>query len=85
VGGIPEIMGADNPALARVDAGDLTRLMGTALTEPERMRGWMPAGKTFRTRFSARTMAANVLSAYRAAIESRSGQGKSDGALSSVS
>lgn len=65
VGGIPEMMGADSPALARPgDAEDLSRIMADALAEP----GWkaraMPDMSDFHTRFSSVAMARDMLKLY---------------------
>jgi glycosyltransferase involved in cell wall biosynthesis len=85
VGGIPEIFGADNPAMIAPEAGDLARLMGIALAEPETLARWMPERAVLKARFSARTMAGNVLKAYRGALTLRAGQAGKNSALSSVS
>lgn len=66
VGGIPEVLGEDNRALARPgDAADLARIMTEALGEP----GWhvanMPAKDSFRLKFSSVTMAKSIMELYR--------------------
>lgn len=66
VGGIPEVMGPDSAALAEPgNATNLARLMQEALTEP----GWqdrvMPRPETFRSIFSASTMANDMMELYR--------------------
>jgi glycosyltransferase involved in cell wall biosynthesis len=65
VGGIPEVLGADSPALvAPGDSDDLARVMAEALTVP----GWhdkvMPSPDTVKSVFSASVMAREVLKLY---------------------
>ncbi|MFZ2100451.1 MAG: glycosyltransferase family 4 protein, partial [Oricola sp.] len=71
VGGIPEILGADNPSLTAPDAGEIAARMELALSDPKTVEGWMPDSETLKARFSARTMAANVMAAYRGALTLR--------------
>ncbi|OLP59921.1 glycosyl transferase [Xaviernesmea oryzae] len=78
VGGIPEILGSQSPALARSnDAESLSDIMTAAITEP----GWadraMPNAETFRRRFSASTMAADMMALYRDLLASRRLKGSS--------
>ncbi|MBB4067114.1 glycosyltransferase family 4 protein [Gellertiella hungarica] len=66
VGGIPEVLGQDNPALTIPgDAADLSRVMVDALTRP----GWhaanMPRPDSFKARYSAATMARSIMEIYR--------------------
>lgn len=69
VGGIPEVLGADCPALVPPD--DPQALAGV-MVEAIRVPGWgaatMPDQADFRDRFSASAMAAGVLAAYRASL-----------------
>ncbi|OLP56854.1 glycosyl transferase [Rhizobium rhizosphaerae] len=66
VGGLPEILGEQSPALAPPDdAQALSDIMTSAITEP----GWagraMPSADSFRQRFSASTMAEQMLELYQ--------------------
>lgn len=66
VGGIPEVLGTDNPALAEPgDPTDLARIMTEALSDP----GWharnMPEKDKFRDRFSSLTMARKIMALYQ--------------------
>ena len=85
VGGIPEIFGAENPALIAPEAGEAARLMRIALDEPKKLAGWQPPQAELRDRFSVETMAANVLHAYRSALTIRANGGARTERLSSVS
>jgi glycosyltransferase involved in cell wall biosynthesis len=85
VGGIPEILGQDNPALIDTNTGELERLMEIALREPQKLREWMPDRASMRQKFSVRTMASNALGAYRAALNFRQGKRRDSPAASSVS
>jgi glycosyltransferase involved in cell wall biosynthesis len=68
VGGIPEIFGPGCPALCAPETDAIATAMRLALEDPDRLQGWMPSESTIRQNFSADTMAANVLRAYRAAL-----------------
>ncbi len=76
VGGIAEVLGADNPALATPnDAQSLAGIMVAAITE----KGWaqrvMPEANTFKERFSTSTMTAAMLQLYRQLVpESATGK-----------
>lgn len=85
VGGIPEVFGDKSPALVAPEAGSLIAAMEAALTDPAALKAAMPDRKTLKARFSAETMAANVLTAYSEAITARSGGRSEKSALSSVS
>jgi len=85
VGGIPEVFGTDNPALVEPKAGDLSRAMAAALADPAALQAAMPSRQSLKTRFSANTMAANAMAAYRQAVALRNGYPGQNGALSSVS
>lgn len=66
VGGIPEILGADSPALAIPgDAADLAHVMVEAMTNPTWREDVMPAPDAFRAVFSASAMADQMLTLYR--------------------
>lgn len=66
VGGIPEILGSDNPALGVPgDSADLANLLARAVTEPNWLASVMPETHLFRSRFSAKTMADEMLALYR--------------------
>lgn len=66
VGGIPEILGARNPALATPgDPAALAVLLARAAVEPEWLAAAMPDASAFRSRFSAGTMADGMLALYR--------------------
>lgn len=67
VGGIPEVFGAECPALVPPgEAASLARVMIRAIEEPDWPAHAMPDGEAFRTRFSAEAMAGSVLAVYRA-------------------
>jgi len=68
VGGIPEIFGADSPALVRPDIGQLAEKMAMALTVPDAFATFMPLAADLKARFGADVMAANVEKAYRGAL-----------------
>jgi glycosyltransferase involved in cell wall biosynthesis len=68
VGGIPEIFGADSPALVQPDADDLAAKMAFALQESEKFRALMPAQADLKSRFGADVMAARIEAAYRGAL-----------------
>ncbi|MDI7861006.1 glycosyltransferase family 4 protein [Rhizobiaceae bacterium n13] len=70
VGGIPEILGADSPALAIPDdAADLARIMATAAASPNWHDAAMPDRDRVRTVFSASTMAREMLGLYREILD----------------
>jgi glycosyltransferase involved in cell wall biosynthesis len=85
VGGIPEIFGNESPALVTPEAGSLTDAMAAALADPAALSAAMPSRKSLMARFSASTMAANALTAYRQALTQRAGSPSKNSALSSVS
>ncbi|MFB2553886.1 glycosyltransferase family 4 protein [Ensifer soli] len=65
VGGIPEVLGAASPALARpCDAASLAEIMTRSINEPAWLRAAMPEPQGFRARFCASTMAASMLGLY---------------------
>lgn len=69
VGGIPEIFGADSPALARPDAGEIAARMSAALADPEAYRKLMPGPEWLKARFGADVMAAEIEKAYFGALK----------------
>jgi glycosyltransferase involved in cell wall biosynthesis len=69
VGGIPEIFGADSPALVRPDAGELAEQMASAIREPARLRAAMPTATDLKARFGGDVMARAIERAYFAAID----------------
>lgn len=66
VGGIPEIMGSDCAALVEPgNAEALAQAMARSIIEPGWLRVQMPKPDEFRHRFSATTMARQMLELYR--------------------
>ena len=66
VGGIPEILGADSPALVTADGiGPLASAMAGAVLDPLSLASAMPDMTAFRKRFSARAMATRIVEIYR--------------------
>lgn len=68
VGGIPEIFGADSPALVRPHVGDLAASMADALTDPAALAAAMPHAAALKARFGVDVMAADIEKAYFAAL-----------------
>lgn len=69
VGGIPEILGADSPALVSPgNVQELANAMATALTQPDWKTLTMPKPEAFRSRFSAVVMAREMEQFYRARL-----------------
>lgn len=68
VGGIPEILGADSPALVPPDPEAMAARMADAVAQPFAFKAAMPSGDALRARFGADVMAREILAAYRAAI-----------------
>jgi glycosyltransferase involved in cell wall biosynthesis len=65
VGGIPEVLGKDSPALVTAgDSGDLARVMAAALARPEWGHETMPSTEAVKAVFSAPVMAKEVLKLY---------------------
>ena len=76
VGGIPEVLGPDSAALATPDdAGELARIMATAITTANWHQTAMPPRNTLKSVFSASAMARDVLKLYSELIE-RAASGK---------
>lgn len=68
VGGIPEIFGADSPALIRPDPLQLADKIAEALADPAAYRKLMPDRADLEARFGADVMAAEIEKAYFAAL-----------------
>ncbi|KQV81993.1 glycosyltransferase [Rhizobium sp. Root1220] len=70
VGGIPEALGRDSPALARPeDADDLARVMADAIRIPGWHEAIMPPIEQVKSIFSASVMATDVLRLYHDLLE----------------
>ena len=70
VGGIPEIFGAESPALVRPNAIEVSEKMDEALTDLDAYRQAMPETRELKSRFGADIMAAEIEKAYFAALAS---------------
>ncbi|MGN6305847.1 MAG: glycosyltransferase family 4 protein, partial [Mesorhizobium sp.] len=68
VGGIPEIFGADSPALVKPDPAELAHKMAFALSDPTAYRALMPSIAALKSRFGADVMAKAIEQAYFAAL-----------------
>jgi glycosyltransferase involved in cell wall biosynthesis len=69
VGGIPEIFGANSPALVSPDPSSLAERMAAALADPDAYDRLMPATAELKARFGADVMAAAIERAYLAALQ----------------
>lgn len=65
VGGIPEIFGADSPALMEPETGSIHAAMQAALNDEARFAAAMPDIATLRQRFSSKAMAGAINGIYR--------------------
>lgn len=66
VGGIPEILGTDNPAMAAPgNSEQLAERMARSITESDWLTNAMPETEEFRSRFSASVMAGSMLDLYQ--------------------
>lgn len=66
VGGIPEVLGANSPALATPDdAQSLADVMKAAMTEQDWALTVMPEAQAFKAAFSASAMAGSMMRLYR--------------------
>ncbi len=65
VGGIPEILGADSPALMEPDVVSVHAAMQAVLDDEARFTAAMPSPDTLRNRFSSKTMADAIIAVYR--------------------
>jgi glycosyltransferase involved in cell wall biosynthesis len=75
VGGIPEALGKDSPALVEPDnSDDLARVMADAIRIPGWHQAAMPSMDKVRSVFSASVMAKDVLKLYRDLLERRGGR-----------
>ena len=69
VGGIPEILGGGSEALAVPgEAGDLSRVMAAAATDPDWRERAMPKPAEFQSVFSTSAMAEHMLDLYRSLL-----------------
>jgi glycosyltransferase involved in cell wall biosynthesis len=68
VGGIPEIFGADSPALVEPDPDELGKKMVSALTDLAGYHRSMPTGTDLKARFGADVMAGEIEKAYFSAL-----------------
>ena len=69
VGGIPEILGTDCPALVLPgDPDALAEAMAAAVADPLALARAMPDRQAFRHRFSVETMAGDIARAYAASL-----------------
>ena len=85
VGGIPEILGADSPALVTPDdAVAMAQAMARTVSEPGWLAGAMPEAKLFQSKFSAAHMAECMLGVYHDRLSDAS-QGQSVPVTSSLS
>jgi glycosyltransferase involved in cell wall biosynthesis len=75
VGGIPEALGRNSPALvAPEDSDDLARVMADAIRIPNWHQAAMPQIEDVKSVFSASVMANDVLKLYRDLLEHQSRQ-----------
>ncbi|MCB1424201.1 MAG: glycosyltransferase family 4 protein [Zhengella sp.] len=70
VGGIPEILGSGSPALTVPDADKLADVMQAALDDEAGFHAAMPGLDSLKARFSAQTMARQVIAVYRDILSS---------------
>ncbi|MGO4450105.1 glycosyltransferase family 4 protein [Phyllobacterium sp. TAF24] len=68
IGGIPEILGNDSPALVRPDPQELAEKMLVVLSDLTAFRAALPDSNVLRQRFSVHTMATQLESEYFAAL-----------------
>ncbi len=74
VGGIPEILGRDSPALSEPgDVPSLAAIMTRAIAEPAWLRQAMPEPAAFKNTFSASVMSNALLSLYREVLARQGG------------
>lgn len=69
VGGIPEILGKDSPALAEPDPRSVARRMIEALADEQAFAAAMPGQAELKSRFGADVMARRIEEAYLAALQ----------------
>jgi glycosyltransferase involved in cell wall biosynthesis len=70
VGGIPEILGADSPALIEPNADRLAAKMLELLADPDTFQRHLPDITTLKRSFSVNSMAARMESEYYEALNS---------------
>ncbi|MCB1382800.1 MAG: glycosyltransferase family 4 protein [Notoacmeibacter sp.] len=68
VGGIPEILGTDSPALMEPEQASVSATMQAALDDEARFAAAMPSPATLHQRFSASAMAASINAIYAAIL-----------------
>jgi glycosyltransferase involved in cell wall biosynthesis len=68
VGGIPEIFGADSPALVQPDPDEIADKIAFAVAQLPAYQAMMPDSATLRSRFGADVMAGAIERAYFAAL-----------------
>lgn len=71
VGGIPEILGADSPALMEPEQASVSATMQAALDNEARFAAAMPAPSLLRERFSAEAMATAINAVYAGILAGR--------------
>jgi glycosyltransferase involved in cell wall biosynthesis len=69
VGGIPEILGDDSPALVQPDANDLARKMTYVIGDISAYRQTLPSIEALRQKFGVEAMAARLEAEYFAALK----------------
>ena len=68
VGGIPEILGDQSPALCAVSAEALSEKMALQILEPATLAGAMPSADALRAKFGVDVMAGQIEAQYRAIL-----------------
>ncbi len=69
VGGIPEILGTDSPALCDVSAESIAEKMVMQVRDPSALAASMPQPDALRQKFGVDVMAAQIEAQYRAILE----------------
>jgi glycosyltransferase involved in cell wall biosynthesis len=69
VGGIPEILGIDSPALCDVSAEAISAKMIQRIRDPQVLANAMPSADLLKTKFGVDVMARQIESQYRAILE----------------
>ncbi|MFS8144646.1 glycosyltransferase [Rhizobium sp. BR 249] len=78
VGGIPEVLGKDSPALVEPgNSADLARVMAEALSTPSWHAQTMPSRDAVKAVFSSAVMAQDVLKLYHELVDPTAGQAMS--------
>jgi len=73
VGGIPEILGANSPALVMPSAEEISKKMRLVLERPDTYAKLMPGAVDLKSRFGVAVMASDVEKAYFSALLPRRG------------